>query len=68
MDDLEQDVGLLYRAMGRNGIESIEGVGAAMGGEIESLLQAEPIWIVAAGFSLRSRRRLKPAATTYADH
>ena len=41
MDDLEQDVGLLYRAMGRKGIESIEGVGAAMGGEIESLLQAE---------------------------
>jgi hypothetical protein len=45
-------------------------VGSAMGGEIESLLQAEgrAHWIVAAGFSLRSRRRLKPAATTYADH
>jgi len=41
MDDLEQDIGLLYRTMGRKGIESIEGVGSAMGGEIESLLQAE---------------------------
>ena len=41
MDDLEQNVGLLYRTMGWKGIESIEGVGSAMGGEIESLLQAE---------------------------
>ena len=43
MDDLEQNVGLLYRTMGRKGIESIEDVGSAMGGEIESRLQAEPI-------------------------
>ena len=41
MDDLEQNVGLLYRTMGRKGIESIEGVGSALGGEIESRLIGE---------------------------
>ena len=40
MDDLEQDVGLLYRTMGRRGLESLEGVAPVIAGEIETLLQA----------------------------
>lgn len=43
MDDLEQELGLFYRTMGRHGLELTEGVGPTIGGEIESLLQAELI-------------------------
>jgi DNA repair photolyase len=38
MDDLEQELGLFYRTMGRHGLESIEGVGPTVAGEIESIL------------------------------
>lgn len=38
IDDLEQDVGLLYRTMGRRGLESVEGVGFKIAGDIETLL------------------------------
>jgi DNA repair photolyase len=41
MDDLEQDVMLLFRTMGRRGLESIEGVAPTIAGEIETLLRAE---------------------------
>jgi len=41
MDDLEEDVSLVYRTMGRRGLESVEGVGPKIAGEIEKLLQAE---------------------------
>jgi DNA repair photolyase len=40
LDDLEQDVGLLFRTMGRRGLESLEGVAPAIAGEIETLLPA----------------------------
>jgi DNA polymerase/3'-5' exonuclease PolX len=39
IEDTEQDIGLLYRAMGRRGLESIENVGPRMGGVIEDLTQ-----------------------------
>jgi DNA repair photolyase len=38
IEDLEQDVGLVYRAMGLKGLESIPGVGSGMGKTIQSLL------------------------------
>jgi DNA polymerase/3'-5' exonuclease PolX len=41
MDDLEQDVELVFRTMGRRGLESLKGVAPALAGEIETLLQAE---------------------------
>jgi DNA repair photolyase len=38
IEDLEQDVGLVYRQMGRKGLESIENVGPRLAGVIEGLL------------------------------
>jgi len=38
IEDLEQDVGLLHRQMGRKGLESIENVGPRLAGVIEDLL------------------------------
>jgi hypothetical protein len=38
IEDLEQDVGLIYRAMGRKGLESIENVGPRMAEVIERLI------------------------------
>jgi len=38
IEDLEQDVGLIYRQMGRKGLESIENVGPRLGEVIEGLL------------------------------
>jgi len=38
IDDLEQDIGLVYGTMGIKGLESIENVGQRMAREIESLL------------------------------
>jgi len=41
VDDLEQDVGLLYRTMGRKGLESVEGVWPRLVLEVEELVSAE---------------------------
>lgn len=38
IDDLEQDVGLLYSRLGRRGLESIDDVGPSIAAEIEMLL------------------------------
>ncbi len=38
IEDLEQDVGLIYRRMGLKGLESIANVGSTMGKEVERLL------------------------------
>jgi DNA repair photolyase len=38
VEDLEQDISLVYRQMGRKGLESLPGVGASMGSAVESLL------------------------------
>jgi hypothetical protein len=40
IEDLEQDLGLIYRQMGRNGLERIENVGPRLAGVIEALIQA----------------------------
>ncbi len=38
VEDLEQDVGLVYRTMGLKGLESLPGVSPALGREIEKLI------------------------------
>jgi DNA repair photolyase len=38
IEDTEQDIGLIYRTMGRRGLESIENVGPKMAGVVEGLL------------------------------
>jgi len=38
IEDLEQDVGLIYRRMGRKGLEGIENVGPRLADAIEGLL------------------------------
>jgi DNA repair photolyase len=38
IEDLEQDVGLVYRRMGLKGLQSIQGVGPALAGEVERLI------------------------------
>jgi len=38
IEDLEQDLGLIYRQMGRKGLESIENVGPRLAEVVESLL------------------------------
>ena len=38
IEDLEQDVGLIYRQMGRKGLESIENVGPRMAEAVERVL------------------------------
>jgi DNA repair photolyase len=38
IEDLEQDVGLIHRQMGRKGLEAIENVGAQMAGVVESVV------------------------------
>jgi DNA polymerase/3'-5' exonuclease PolX len=38
IEDLEQDVGLIYRQMGRKGLEGIENVGSRLAGVVEGLL------------------------------
>jgi DNA repair photolyase len=40
IEDLEQEVGLVYRTMGLRGLESIEGIGRAMARVVEGLLPA----------------------------
>lgn len=39
IEDLEQDVGLIYQQMGRKGLEAIENVGPLMVPEVETLLK-----------------------------
>lgn len=39
IEDLEQDIGLVYQTMGRRGLESIENVGPALAREIEEHVQ-----------------------------
>jgi len=41
IEDLEQDVGLLYQTMGRKGLASLESVGPGIAAEIETMLKAE---------------------------
>jgi Helix-hairpin-helix domain len=40
IEDLEQDIRLIYRQMGRKGLESINDVGPGLAGVIEGLVQA----------------------------
>jgi DNA polymerase/3'-5' exonuclease PolX len=39
IEDTEQDIGLIYRAMGRKGLESIENVGPKMAAVVEGLIK-----------------------------
>jgi DNA repair photolyase len=39
VEDLEPEIGLVYRTMGLKGLESIQGVGTSMGREIEALIK-----------------------------
>ena len=43
IEDTEQDLGLIYRMMGRKGLESIENVGPRMAEVVEDLLSGAPI-------------------------
>ena len=38
IEDLEQDVGLIYRQMGRKGLEGIENVGPRLAEVVEDLI------------------------------
>ena len=38
IEDTPQELGLIYRAMGRKGLESIENVGPKMAGVVEELI------------------------------
>ena len=38
IEDLEQDIGLVYRAMGLKGLQSIPNVGPSLGREVERLI------------------------------
>ena len=40
IEDLEQNVGLVYQSMGLRGLQSIDGVGPALAGELERLIAA----------------------------
>jgi DNA repair photolyase len=40
LDELEQDIGLIYRQLGHKGLVSIEGIGEHMAGEIEKFIPA----------------------------
>ncbi|HET7011790.1 MAG TPA: radical SAM protein [Anaerolineales bacterium] len=40
IEDLEQDVGLVFRTLGRKGLESIQGVGRSIASEVEGILLA----------------------------
>ena len=39
IEDTPQELGLIYRAMGRKGLESIENVGPKMAGVVEELIR-----------------------------
>lgn len=39
IEDLEQDVGLVHRTLGRKGLESIPAIGPGLAGELEQLIQ-----------------------------
>jgi DNA repair photolyase len=40
VDEMEEDVGVVYQEQGRKGLEGIKGIGKRLAGEIESWLQA----------------------------
>jgi DNA repair photolyase len=40
IEDLEQDVGLVYRRMGPKGLQSIRGIGPTLAGEMERLIRS----------------------------
>ena len=39
IEDTEQNLGLIYRAMGRRGLESIENVGPKLAGVVDALIR-----------------------------
>jgi hypothetical protein len=41
VEDVVQDVGLVYRSLGRKGLESIPGISPSLGGEIEALIDVK---------------------------
>lgn len=41
IEDLEQDIGLVYRAMGMKGLQGIPAIGKKLGQENEAWLKAE---------------------------
>jgi DNA repair photolyase len=41
VEDVEQDVGLVYRSLGRKGLESIPGINPSLAGEIEALIDVK---------------------------
>jgi DNA repair photolyase len=41
IEDMEQELGLFYRTLGRKGLESLPGVGQSMAGEVETLIARE---------------------------
>jgi len=41
IEELEQDIGLVYRTMGLKGLQNIPNVGEKLGGEIAELLERE---------------------------
>jgi DNA polymerase/3'-5' exonuclease PolX len=43
IEDTEQDLGLIYQAMGRKGLESIENVGPRLAEVVEDLLSGATI-------------------------
>ncbi len=43
IEDLEQDIGLVYRLLGRKGLESIPNVGASLAVEVETWLKANEV-------------------------
>ena len=57
IEDLEQDVGLVYRQMGRKGLERIENVGPRPALVVEALIQqpVQDFIALAGGGSLRSK-------------
>jgi DNA polymerase/3'-5' exonuclease PolX len=55
IEDMEKDVGLIYRTMGRKGLESIENVGPSLVGAIEDLIQGSAS---SESLGLRSRTEL----------
>jgi DNA repair photolyase len=60
IEDLEQDVGLVYKTMGRKGLQSIENVGPAIAAEVEHLILSLTVTKVSDSRSLCRRRESEP--------
>lgn len=45
IEDLEQDIRLIYRTMGLKGLQSIPAVGQSLAHEVEALLLSDPGWV-----------------------